>query len=75
MDWRFYTDSGDVDQDVLEEALADHEADVGMTEFGKTFSSLHVRDIKTRGQALALKRLLPLANVQVERVQKANKVA
>ena len=69
MQWRFYTERGTVDQETLETVLSDHESAVGIVEFGKTFRSVHVHDIHTRGQALALKRLLAMPNVQIERIR------
>lgn len=68
MQWRFFTAQSTIDYDTLATALSDHEADVGIEEFGRTFNSIHPQDIKTRGQALALVKLLDLeGSVSIER--------
>ena len=69
MRFRFYTARGTIDTDTLALALSDHEADVGIVEFGKSFNSIHPQDIETMQQARNLANLLELAEtVQVQRV-------
>ena len=60
MRWRFYTDVETISEDQIAEVLEDYEQDVGMAEFGRTFSSLHPQDIETYAQAQAVVRLLAL---------------
>lgn len=60
MQWRFYTDVETISVERIAEVLEDYEQDVGIEEFGRTFSSIHPQDIETYAQAQAVVRLLSL---------------
>lgn len=58
MQFRFYTDAGDVPEHELAEALSDYEQEVGITAFGQAFDSIHPEAISTEDQARRLSELL-----------------